>query len=172
MTLQESTYKFIVDGLIRQINAKYILEIGLGREANTADVCLKYLAEKGYGKYVVLDFNPLPEALEIINQYDKKLWELRLGDTTKDDQIFQNCHDNRFDLILIDGSHWWTHVINDVQKVLVNGCAKDDSLFVFHDTSASHVRQAIIEIGKAFKIDLFHIPKANLCLGQFRTNLN
>lgn len=170
LPFNQSTYKFIVEGIIKQIDAEYILEIGLGREAYTAEVCLNYLKNKNKGKYLVLDFNPLPEALEKLNKYDKSLWELRVGDTTKDEHLFQNCHSNRFDLILVDGSHWWTHVVSDIQKIILNGCAKEDSLFIFHDTNGSHVRQAIIETSKIFNIQTFNIPKANLILGRFKND--
>lgn len=166
------TYKFLVGGLIRQIGAKNILEIGLGREAHTAKVCLDYITEKNEGKYVVLDFNPLLEAKEILSKYDTKFWELRVGDTTKDDYLFQNCHDNRFDLILIDGSHWITDVINDFQKLIVNGCCKTESLFIFHDTGGSHVRHAVITIAEHFKLETFEIPNANLTLAKFSNKLS
>ena len=168
LPLYQATYKFIVEGIIKQINAENILEIGLGQEAYTAKVCLDHIKSRGSGKYVVIDFNPLPEAMTILHSYDKKTWELRIGDTTKDDKLFQDCHDNRFDLILIDGSHWITHVISDIQKVVCFGCAKNDSIFVFHDTNGSHVRQAIVEAAKAFNIQTFDIPKANLTLGHFK----
>lgn len=169
MPFHESTYKFIVGGLIRQINAENVLEIGLGAKAHTAQVCLDYFTEKNSGKYIVIDFNPnQPESIAILNRYDKKYWEMRVGDTTKDDHVFQDCHDKRFDLILIDGSHWITHVINDIQKVIYYGCAKTDSIFIFHDTNGSHVRQAVIEAAKSFHIHTFDIPKANLTLGVFK----
>lgn len=165
-----STYKFLVDGLIRQINANNVLEIGLGKEGHTAKICLDFFEEKETCKYVVLDFNPLPEALNLLSTYDPKKWELRIGDTTKDDNLFQNFHDQRFDLILIDGSHWITHVLNDITKTIIFGCAKNDTIFVFHDTTGSHVRHAVRECAQKFGLQLLEIPKANLILGTFKNH--
>lgn len=168
LPFHQSTYKFLVEGLVKQIDADNILEIGLGREAFTAKVCLEHLKTKDAGKYVVLDFNPLPEALEVLNSYNKKFWDLRVDDTTKDDKLFQDCHGNRFDLILVDGSHWITHVVNDIQKIVCYGCAKNDSIFIFHDTNGSHTRQGVLEACKQLNIQTFEIPKANLMIGQFK----
>lgn len=170
MEKHHESYKDFVGGLAKQINADYILEIGLGTGL-TASICLDYIEYRQKGKYVVLDFAPRQEGLDVLNKYDKKFWELRIGDTSKDDGVFQNCHDNRFDLLLIDGGHNFEHPINDVRKLILYGCAKSDSLWVFHDTIGSHLRQSAIECARMFHMEIFDIPYANLTLGKFSNGI-
>lgn len=161
------TYEYITEGIIKQINAKYILEIGLGN-GWTADVCLRFLEKKTNTKYTVIDWEPPQEGLDILNKYDKNLWELKIGDTTKDDNLFQNFHDKRSDVILIDGSHWFSHVASDIQKLVIYGCAKPETIFIFHDSEGSHTRFGILESCKKMGIKLFEIIKGNVIIGKFK----
>ncbi|NBW13142.1 MAG: class I SAM-dependent methyltransferase [Caulobacteraceae bacterium] len=161
------SYKYIVDGIIKQIDAEYILEIGLG-PGWTAEPCLKFLTSKQKGKYTAIDMAPPQEGLNILNQYDKKFWELRIGDTTKDDNLFQNFHENRNDIILVDGSHWYSHVAMDIQKLVIYGCAKPETIFVFHDSEGSHTRYGISEACQKVGIKLFEIIQGNIIIGKFK----
>ena len=171
MESHKESYNHFVGGLVKQTNADYILEIGLGTGL-TANVCLDYLSQRNKGKYVVLDFAPRAEGLDVLSKYDKKFWELRVGDTSKDDGIFQNLHDTRADVVLIDGAHLFNSPIIDTQKVILNGCAKDSTIFVYHDVTGSHLRQSCVEISRIFKMDMFPINQANLTLGQFSNRIN
>lgn len=160
------SYKYIAEGIIRQTSAKYILEIGLG-PAWTAEICLKYLEEKKEGKYTVIDMDPPKEGLDILNKYDKNFWELRIGDTTKDDNLFQNFHEKRNDVILVDGSHWFSHVASDIQKLIIYGCAKPETIFIFHDSEGSHTRFGIADSCKKMGIKLFEVVQGNFIIGKF-----
>jgi hypothetical protein len=162
-----NTYKYLAEGLIKQINAKYILEIGLG-QGTTTRVCLEYLKQKNEGRYTAIDFDPPKNGLDILNEYDKSLWELRVADTTKDDNVFQNFHDKRNDIILIDGSHHWSHVAQDIHKIIIYGCAKPETIFLFHDSEGSHTRHGIAEACKNLRIDLFEIVKGNVIIGKLK----
>lgn len=161
------SYKYITEGIIRQIDASYILEIGLG-PGWTANACLKYLTEKQTGKYTAIDMSPPKDGLEVLNKYDKKFWELRIGDTTKDDNLFQNFHDNRNDVILVDGSHWYSHVFSDIQKLIIYGCAKPETIFLFHDSEGSHTRYGVSEACDKMGIKLFEIIQGNVIIGKFK----
>ena len=161
------SYKYIAEGIIKQIDAKYILEIGLG-PGWTADACLRSLENKADAKYTVIDMDPPKEGLDILNKYDKNLWDLRIGDTTKDESLFQNFHDKRNDVILVDGSHWFSHVASDIQKLVIYGCAKPETIFIFHDSEGSHTRYGITEACKNFGIKLFEIIPGNVILGKFK----
>jgi len=161
------SYKHIVEGIIKQIDAEYILEIGLG-PAWTAQPCLEYLSSKQKGKYTVIDMAPLKESIEILNKYDKKFWELRIGDTTRDDNVFQNFHDNRNDVILVDGSHYYQHVAMDITKLVLYGCAKPETIFVFHDSEGSHTRYGISEACQKVGIKTFEIIQGNVIIGKLK----
>jgi len=161
------SYKYIVEGLIKQTNAKYILEIGLG-PGWTAEKCLEHLTSKQDGKYTAIDMSPPEEGLNILNKYDKKFWELKVGDTTKDDGVFQDFHNQRNDIILVDGSHWYSQVATDIHKLIIYGCAKPETIFVFHDSEGSHTRYGIAEACEKMGIKLFEVIQGNFILGKFK----
>lgn len=158
-------YSFFVYGLIRQLHCRSVFEVGLGPYGNTAKAILTAFKENeeilgdGYNpRYTVVDLEPTEYALEVLESFDKKYWELRVGDSANS-TLFQQVG-IQSDLALIDGCHTTQYCFNDLANLLAyNNFDTFNGLVVFHDTRMPTVAVAIQKLKETFNLDVFYLPQ-------------
>jgi hypothetical protein len=169
-------YTDFVVGLVKQMRPKNVLEIGLGSDGHTAVKILPWIAignaardPKEHGKLFIIELTPNPIALKSLENFDKNLYELRVGNS-QHSQTYEGINDgiNTCDLVLIDGDHSVGGVFKDIQECVFNNVLKPDGLFVFHDSGASNVRFGLLKASDEFNLEIFHMPALNLSIGKHK----
>ncbi len=163
------SYKWFVCGLIKQMNPRHILEIGLGSCKTTAEMIL-YNCQEHFEKLFIIELTPNPKAIEELASYPKDKFEIKVGSSQFGsiyDSLKLTDGQNTCDLVLIDGLHTSEGVFIDIKMVVTNNVLKPSGLFVFHDGAASNVRFGIQKAAEEFNLDIFHLPALNISIGKY-----
>jgi len=169
-------YSCFVFGLVRELQPKRILEVGLGPEGYSSRAILNALVENEElydvkGKYTFIELEKNPKAFSKIQSFPERFWEARWGDS-KDVGLFCEIKDQEgvsgpVDIALIDGSHTTEYCYSDAKNlIMTNNIWPEKGIIVFHDTLMNTVRVAIKHLKKDFDLDVFHMPQASLALAR------
>lgn len=157
-----TTYKYFVQGLVKQSCPKKILEIGLGETASTAEKILDVLPKNSI--YYTIDISPNPKALDILNKYPKEKWRVINGPSSEF-QSYEGIND--CDIVLIDGDHNSISVHNDTRMCILRNSIKHDGVFIYHDANRTSVKYGIEESARVFNLNVVFLYSINVAIANF-----
>jgi SAM-dependent methyltransferase len=152
MNANLETYKFFVDGIIRQSRPKDILEIGLGPQNTTSEHILENFPEINL---TTIDIR-VQESQRLISKY--KNFKFGVGESSNLPK------EMKYDLILVDGDHSYEGVLKDIQTC--KDLLKKDGYIIFHDTNAPQIKQALLA-GEEVGLDYFNLESSNIAIGNY-----
>lgn len=129
--------------LIRLIDAKVVLEIGVCEACNADDILNSTKLHTLFG----LDIK-LSDRAKAVSKHHYPRYQLFEGDSTKIHTLFK---DIKFDLIYVDGSHWYHDVKQDLENfyplVREGGifCGDDYDNITYDDGEVNGVIRAVNE---------------------------
>ncbi|MAF24998.1 hypothetical protein CL634_05420 [bacterium] len=174
-------YSYFVYGLVKQLKPKVVFEVGLGDNAYTGASVAQALEENSRqrytwynqethtpieGKYFVIEIDPTTTAMERLERFPKKYWEVIVGNSENPD-LYNLDTEFYADIVLVDGDHSEERAYGDTKIVMESNILNpDDGLIVFHDTYMScsergtgPVAKAMKRIEKDFNLEIFQVSK-------------
>lgn len=165
-----NSYKHFVLGVVKQMNPKRILEIGLGETASTA---VYILSNTDKTTISIIDLSPNEKAIDLLSPY-KGRYELIKADST-DAKTYNmpwegslTSGTDQAEIALIDGNHSSEGVYSDIKNIVLHNILSHNGMFIFHDARSSPVRDAIKRASQDFGLDIFLIPELNIGIGKFK----
>jgi predicted O-methyltransferase YrrM len=123
-------HQLFLFNLAREINAKKVLEIGLGMANSTLAFLLAMRETEGC--LVTIEINPMPEAVNRVKATGlHQYWQLMSGSSQQLRQ--QISHEISFDILFIDGYHSYNQCKLDYK--LYSPLVRKGGYIIFHDSS-------------------------------------
>jgi methyltransferase family protein len=158
------SYKDIVLGLAKQLNAGNIYEIGVGEQATTAEYLLLNYWDKHFHLYMI-DVEKHKLAQEKLSAFNFSRYTFIHG-SSQNPAVYERLP--KMDIILVDGDHSFDGVYNDIAICREFDLLNKGGLITFHDSNAKQIKEALEVSTRDFGLEYFNVENSNFAIGRFK----